>query len=72
MSRRDKYQAYAYHGGPYDRGGCDSYYRRAPSPHKFPNGLMGEKVTELSPQETTAYWAGYWDNEEARDFKDWG
>ena len=75
MNRRNKYIEYAYHGGPYDRGGADSYYRRTGEPHKWPDGtLKGTKVTEefLSDEERQAYWAGFNENEEEGNFKDWG
>jgi hypothetical protein len=66
------YSQYKYHGGPFDRGACDSYYRRPPSPHKFPQGLMGQRVELTDPEEIAAYWAGFDENEAAHDFKDWG
>jgi len=75
MNRRNKYADYIYHGGPFDRGSADSYYRRPPEPHKWPDGtLKGKQVTEefLTDEERKAYWAGYNENEESGDFKDWG
>lgn len=66
---REQYKDYTYHGGPYDRGGADSYYRRPPNPHKRQGG---EEITKLTPEENAAYWAGYWDNETDGHFKDWG
>jgi hypothetical protein len=63
-----------YHGGPYDRGGADSYYRRSPSPHYWPAGTgKGSRVEEnmMTKEEIDAYWAGYNDNEQAGDFKEW-
>ncbi len=60
-------------GSPYDRGASDSYYRRAKDPHKYPEGTyIGEKITDLTPEELKAYEAGYEDNERSGDFKDWG
>lgn len=67
-NQREKFKEYAYHGGPYDRGGCDSYYRRPPNPHKR-GGF--NRITTLTPEEVAAYWAGYNDNEDLGDFKNW-
>jgi hypothetical protein len=61
------------HGGCYDRGSADSYYRRPPNPHKYPMGTYnGDPVTELTADEVAAYMKGYMDNEQSGDFKDWG
>jgi hypothetical protein len=63
------------HGGPYDRGGADSYYGRPFNPHYFVGDThFSDKVSleEMSPEEIVAYTKGYNDNEEAGDFKDWG
>ena len=36
------------HGGPYDRGGADSYYGRAKEPHFYPQGTYnGKRVEEF-------------------------
>ncbi len=60
------------HGGLYDRGRADSYYRRSFSPHWYPEGTgNGPRVTDLTPQERAEYAAGYRDNEEEGDFKNW-
>lgn len=62
------------HGGPYDRGGADSYYRRGYNPHYFVGGTyMSEKVTkmDMTPEEIEAYTAGYEDNEADGNFKDY-
>jgi len=63
------------HGGPYDRGGADSYYRRPFKPHYFVGSSMqSEQIPEelMTNAEIEAYSAGYKDNEEAGHFKDWG
>lgn len=63
------------HGGPYDRGSADSYYRRGFRPHYFKGATYGsERVDEqhMTAQEIAAYKAGYYDNEDAGDHKDWG
>lgn len=66
---------YDYHGGPFDRGMADSYYRRPRFPHKWPDGTYhGEQVVggDLTDEEVEAYEAGYEWNEWQGDFKDWG
>ena len=61
------------HGGCWDRGSADSYYRRPASPHKYPAGTYnGECVTDLTEAEVAEYMAGYQHNEDLGDFKDWG
>lgn len=63
------------HGSPNDRGGADSYYRRPRSPHWWPKGTnisprVGAK--DMTPEEIADYHAGFDENEENGDFKDWG
>jgi hypothetical protein len=62
------------HGGPYDRGTADSYYRRGYTPHYY-KGATGssERVNlkDMTPDEIVAYTAGYNDNEDEGNFKDW-
>jgi len=63
------------HGGPYDRGGADSYYRRGFKPHYYSGGTMqSDEIPEvlMTKNELDAYQKGYDDNEELGDFKDWG
>lgn len=73
MTYGNQYSKYAYHGGPYDRGAADSYYRRGKHPHKYPKGTYnGPEVTKLTPKELEAYHAGYDENEREGNFKDWG
>jgi hypothetical protein len=48
------------HGGPYDRGGADFWYGRP------------IELADMTPDEITAYSAGYRDAEERGDQKDWG
>jgi len=63
------------HGGAYDRGAADSYYRRGYRPHYFKGGTyMSEEVTidRMSPGELEAYDAGYEGNEAEGNFKDYG
>ena len=62
------------HGGPYDRGSADSYYRRGRNPHFFRgDSYQSERVTykDMTPDEIEAYNAGYDDNEEFGDYKEW-
>lgn len=63
------------HGSPYDRGNADSYYRRAPDPHWWPQGsYKGFRVDEsaMSTKEIEAYNAGYDENEKDGNYKDYG
>lgn len=63
------------HGGPYDRGSADAYYRRGFRPHYFKGATYTtEEVREenMTDEEIAAYSAGYDDTVEAGDFKDWG
>jgi hypothetical protein len=63
----------ARHGGPFDRGAADSYYRRGRRPHYYEGkSILSKKVVALTPEELAAYHAGYDANEAERDFKDWG
>lgn len=57
------------HGGPYDRGRADSYYRRPFSPHYFKGGSYESKpIRELTEAELAAYTAGYTEND---SYKNW-
>jgi len=63
------------HGGPYDRGSADSYYRRGFNPHYYTGATyMSDRVelADMTPEEITAYTKGYNDNEDDGNFKDWG
>jgi len=62
------------HGGPYDRGSADSWYRRGPNPHYWTGGSYhGEKMfeSEMTKEEIEAYYAGFDENEEAGSFKEY-
>ena len=62
------------HGGPFDRGSADSYYRRGFSPHYYKgSSIISEKVEmkDMTAEEIVAYTAGYNENEELGDHKDW-
>ena len=63
------------HGGPYDRGSADAYYRRKFNPHYFKeHSYSSEMIYLLDPnsEDYKAYEAGYKETVEAGDFKDWG
>jgi hypothetical protein len=63
------------HGSPYDRGMADSYYKRGFNPHYFVGDSYNSPRIEwaqMTPDEVVAYHAGYDDNEDAGDYKDWG
>jgi|TARA_B110000908_G_scaffold91523_1_gene108622 hypothetical protein len=63
------------HGGAFDRGGADSYYRRAFAPHYYPQGSYnGAAVNkeDMTAEEIKAYTAGYEQNEKDGNFKDYG
>lgn len=62
------------HGGPYDRGGADSYYGRRYNPHYFKGGsYMSDLVEgkELTKEDIEAYNAGWDDNEASGNKKEW-
>ena len=62
------------HGGPWDRGSADSYYRRGSNPHYYDgdtyNSIKVEKDS-MSATQIAQYLAGYEYNEQAGDFKEW-
>lgn len=67
------------HGGPYDRGSADAYYGRAFSPHyytwpKLGMYAKGDRVEEadMTDDQIEAYRAGFEDQVQSGDFKDWG
>ena len=60
------------HGGAWDRGSADSFYRRPYSPHKYVAGtLTSDKAESLSADDLAAYDAGWQDNEASGWFKEW-
>tara|TARA_S200002703_G_scaffold33949_1_gene29375 strand:+ start:177 stop:386 length:210 start_codon:yes stop_codon:yes gene_type:complete len=61
------------HGGAWDRGSADNYYRRPYKPHKYVGGTgTSERVESLSADDLAAYEAGWNYNEQNGDFKDYG
>ena len=74
MSIREHIVIDTRHGGPYDRGMADSYYRRGRNPHYYVGATsttprVGFK--DMTPDEVVAYNAGYDDNEESGDHKEY-
>lgn len=62
------------HGGPYDRGSADSYYRRSFNPHYYAGGTHTSKLISLEDmtvEDIVAYTAGYRDNEASQNFKEY-
>ena len=71
---REHIQIDTRHGGPYDRGSADSYYRRPRNPHFYAGDTGSSPRIEeacMTPDEIAAYNAGYDDNEEFGDYKEW-
>jgi pyridoxine/pyridoxamine 5'-phosphate oxidase len=63
------------HGGAYDRGSADSYYRRPRRPHFFSDATyQSDEITEqfMTKQQIAEYNLGFDDNEQSGNFKDWG
>jgi len=63
------------HGGPYDRGTCDSYYHRDYNPHYFVGDSYNSpriEMASMTTREIVEYTFGYKDNEAANNFKDLG
>jgi hypothetical protein len=62
------------HGSPEDRGSADSYYRRPPYPHYYPEGTgRGQRIDEvaMTEKEIADYWYGFHENEKERNWKEW-
>jgi hypothetical protein len=62
------------HGGPFDRGAADSYYRRGSNPHYYIGSTYQSpiiKEDEMTNEQLDAYQAGYRYNQEQGDFKEW-
>ena len=62
------------HGGPFDRGSADSYYGRPYSPHYYQGATYTSARVELAHmtvEEIVAYTAGYNENEQLGDKKQW-
>lgn len=64
----------ARHGGPYDRGSADAYYRRPYEPHYYTGGTyMSPRVDQanMTTEEIAEYTQGYEDTVEQGNFKDY-
>jgi hypothetical protein len=62
------------HGSPYDRGSADSYYGRRFNPHYYLGATGSSPLVEMKDMtaaEITAYTAGFRDNEQLGDKKNW-
>lgn len=60
------------HGGPYDRGSADSYYRRRREPHYYEGGsYTSKRIVDLTAEEIAEYNLGYDNNEAFGDHKDY-
>ena len=71
---REHIQIDTRHGGPYDRGSADSYYGRPRIPHMYAGDTATSlriEMAAMTPDEIEAYNAGYDDNEEFGDKKNW-
>jgi hypothetical protein len=61
------------HGSLYDRGSADSYYGRNPNPHYGGvGGGSGPTVPVTDDASVKEYMAGYNQNEQLNNKKDWG
>jgi hypothetical protein len=62
------------HGGPFDRGSADSYYGRGLNPHYYKGATYQSdrvEMADMTAEEIEAYYAGYDDNEESGNKKEW-
>jgi hypothetical protein len=62
------------HGCLYDRGSADSYYSRIYNPHYYVRETGSSPrvpLARMTPDEIVAYTAGYNDNEDMGDYKEW-
>ena len=62
------------HGGPFDRGAADSYYRRGINPHFYIGSTYQSPLIDsegMTDDELEAYQAGYRYNEKQGHYKEW-
>ena len=62
------------HGGPYDRGSADAWYRRSFNPHYFVGDSYSSpkiEMAQMTAEEITAYTVGYREQEATGDHKEW-
>ena len=60
------------HGGPWDRGSADAYYRRPFQPHYFKGDTYNSERVEknnMSKEEIAAYTDGYGDQDEIKEWE---
>ncbi len=65
---------YTRHGGAYDRGSADSWYRRGRSPHYYVGATGNTELVEkdkMTAEEIAAYNAGYDENEADDNHKEY-
>tara|TARA_Y100000022_G_scaffold180057_1_gene171757 strand:- start:137 stop:373 length:237 start_codon:yes stop_codon:yes gene_type:complete len=63
------------HGGAFDRGMADAYYRRPREPHYYQNGTKTSPIIkeyQMTEDQISQYHAGYSYQIDQGDFKDWG
>lgn len=63
------------HGGPYDRGRADFYYRQRFDPHYYRGDSFSSPrvdMADMTSAEIVAYTAGFRDAELVGETKDWG
>lgn len=59
-------------GSLFQRGSCDAYYRREFAPHWYPEGTYkGERVVNLTSEETQEYRKGFQYQESTGVFKEY-
>lgn len=64
----------ARHGGPYDRGSADAYYRRKFAPHYFLGDTYSSKMIEgcdMTADELIEYEAGWNDAHAEGNYKEY-
>ena len=61
------------HGGPFDRGSADSNYRRPFTPHYYLGATGSSERIEIleDMEEYEAYAAGFYENKDNGDYKQW-
>jgi hypothetical protein len=73
----EKYNGKTYddrHGGPFDRGAADSYYRRGSKPHFYIGAThQSDRIEkeDMTDEQLEAYYAGYRYNEDLGHYKEW-
>ena len=63
------------HGGAFDRGSADAFYRRAFQPHMYAGSTGSSQLIpqhQMRADEIAAYRAGYYEQMESGIHKDYG